>query len=175
MCSQNDIRERFVKKLALAFLASVFAATVFAIALSIVVSRFSQTVHASVRDDKQQLIDLEEKWNTLAQHKDADAVSDLMRDDYYYVGTEGEIGDKALLLKHMREGEAGEPRYKLYRVDQITPRLFGNIAVITGRWVGQGTDQDQSATKQERWTDVWVKDGGKWRCFVSQSTVIPGQ
>jgi ketosteroid isomerase-like protein len=152
-----------------------FAAIVIFIALGTVVIRFSPTAHASGSDDKQQLIDLEEKWNTLAQNKDANTVSDLMRDDYYYVGTEGEIGDKALLLKHMREGEPDEPRYKSYRVDQITPRLFGNIAVITGRWVGQGTDQDPSAMKQERWTDVWVKDAGKWRCFVSQSTVIPGK
>jgi hypothetical protein len=155
---------------------SVFglATIVFVIALGTVVTRFSPAAYASDRDDKQQLIDLEEKWNTLAQNKDG-TVSDLMRDDYYYVGTEGEIGDKALLLKHMREGEPDEPRYKSYRVDEITPRLFGNIAVITGRWIGQGTDQDPSATKQERWTDVWVKDAGKWRCLVSQSTVIPGK
>lgn len=164
-----------MKKSALAFLVSTFTGIVVVTALGSVANRFSPATQAAGRDDKQQLIGLEEKWNTLAQNKDADAVSDLMRDDYYYVGTEGEIGDKALLLKHMREGEPDEPRYKSYRVDQITPRLFGDIAVITGRWVGQGTDQDPSATKQERWTDVWVKDAGKWRCFVSQSTVIPGK
>jgi ketosteroid isomerase-like protein len=62
-----------------------------------------------------------------------------------------------------------------HRLDEITPRLFGNIAVITGRWTGQGTDKDPSAIKQERWTDVWVRDVGKWRCFVSQSTVVPGK
>ena len=164
-----------MKKSAFTFLVSVFGAMVFVIAFGAVVSRFLPVAHASGADDKQQLIALEEKWNTLAQNKDANAVSELMRDDYYYVGTEGEIGDKALLLKHMREGEPDEPRYKSYRVDQITPRLFGNIAVVTGRWVGQETEQDSSATKQERWTDVWVKDAGKWRCFVSQSTVIPGK
>ena len=155
---------------------ALFLATIgFGIALGTVVTRFSPTAYASGGDDKQQLIDLEQKWNTLAQNKDAATVSDLMRDDYYYVGTEGEIGDKALLLKHMREGEPDEPRYKSYRLDEITPRLFGNIAVITGRWTGQGTDKDPSAIKQERWTDVWVKDAGNWRCFVSQSTVVPGK
>jgi hypothetical protein len=131
-----------VKKSGFTFLVSAVAAIAFLIALGTVVIRFSPIAHASGPDDKQQLIALEEKWNTLAQNKNANAVSELMRDDYYYVGTEGQIGDKALLLKHMREGEPDEPRYKSYRVDQITPRLFGNIAVVTGRWVGEGTDQE---------------------------------
>ena len=165
-----------MKRSAFAFFVSAlgFASLVCAFVVAAVWTSYSPVAYASASSDEQQLIKLENEWNTLAEKKDAAAVSKLMADDYTFVGTEGQIGDKALLLKNMRQGEPGEPRYLSSRVDQIHIHLiFGKVAIVRGRWVGQRTKQNPSAIAEERWTDVWVKGADGWKCETSQSTVIP--
>ncbi len=119
-----------------------------------------------------QLIQLEERWNRASQRKDANTIAGMITSDYFYTGTEGEVGNGALLLKHAREGEADEPRYQSYKIDDVRVRIYGNTAVVTGRWTGSGTTQNKNAIAQERWTDVWIRHDDSWKCVCSQSTKI---
>jgi ketosteroid isomerase-like protein len=127
---------------------------------------------AGEEDAEKQIVSLEKKWTDLSQRKDVKAVEPLLADDYAFIGTEGDIGDKTLLLKHMREGEPDEPTYKVWKIDELRARVYGKTAVATGRWVGSDTGKDPNASLAERWTDVWVNEGGNWKCVASHSTTI---
>jgi hypothetical protein len=45
--------------------------------------------------------------------------------------------------------------------------------VVTGIWTGVGTDaKGVKVDASERWTDVFVLQGGRYTCVASQSTTI---
>lgn len=140
--------------------------------LLICLAAVAQPAARGSSDEANQLIQLEESWNQASQKKDADTIAGMLSNEYFYTGTEGEVGDAALLLKHAREGEADEPRYQSYKIDDIRVRIYGNTAVVTGRWTGSGTAQNKHAIVRERWTDVWVRQHNVWKCVCSHSTKI---
>jgi ketosteroid isomerase-like protein len=52
-------------------------------------------------------------------------------------------------------------------------KVHGDAAIVTGTWVGKGTDgAGKSINAKERWADTWVKSGGKWVCVASASAPI---
>ena len=51
--------------------------------------------------------------------------------------------------------------------------LNPTTAVVTGIWTGVGTDaKGVKVDTSERWTDVFVLEGGTWKSVASQSTTI---
>ena len=51
--------------------------------------------------------------------------------------------------------------------------INADTAIVTGVWTGLGTDgKGQKVDSSERWTDVFVNQGGKWKCVASHNTTI---
>jgi ketosteroid isomerase-like protein len=55
---------------------------------------------------------------------------------------------------------------------QVT--VFGDSAIATGLWVGNGTDEKgKPFDVRVRWTDTWIKmSDGKWQCVATQNTQV---
>src|SRR4029078_12990544 len=49
-------------------------------------------------------------------------------------------------------------------------RIYGNTAVVTGRFSGKGLLNGKPFTTDERFTSVWIKRDGRWQA-VSEHTV----
>ena len=54
----------------------------------------------------------------------------------------------------------------------LTPRIYGNAAVVTGVGEIKGTYKDQDITGRYRFTDTFVKKNGQWQCVATQTTKI---
>jgi hypothetical protein len=52
-------------------------------------------------------------------------------------------------------------------------RLFGDTAVVTGSDTETSTAEGKDTSGKYIWTDVFVKQGGKWKAVASQSTKAP--
>ena len=52
-------------------------------------------------------------------------------------------------------------------------RIFGNTAVVTGSDTEKSTENGKDTSGKYIWTDVFVKQNGKWRAVASQSTKVP--
>ena len=56
---------------------------------------------------------------------------------------------------------------------QLSSMIGTTAAVVTGVWTGAGTDpKGQTFDTSERWMDVFVNQGGQWKCVASQATTI---
>jgi hypothetical protein len=55
----------------------------------------------------------------------------------------------------------------------MTVRIFGNTAVVTGSDTEKSMENGKDTTGKYVWTDVFVKQNGKWRAVASQSTKLP--
>ncbi len=56
--------------------------------------------------------------------------------------------------------------------DEHEVRIYGNTAVVVGRWQARGTNAGRIFDYSARYVAVWVKLDGEWRMVSDQSTRI---
>lgn len=56
--------------------------------------------------------------------------------------------------------------------DEITVRVYGDTAVVTGRSTAKGKDQHGKLDEQRRWTRVLVRRDGRWQLVHFHGTPI---
>jgi ketosteroid isomerase-like protein len=93
----------------------------------------------------------------------------LLHPAYIIVQLGGTIEDKAQTLASFTTGD----RYwELAQSDEMTVRLFGDTAIVTGRWRGRGRNGAEQFDYQARFLSTWVRDAGEWRNIAYMATEI---
>jgi ketosteroid isomerase-like protein len=95
----------------------------------------------------------------------AAAVADAMTDDWVYVGPTGATPKADLIgwiaagqLAHHEMRTVGEPRVAAY----------GDTVIVTERVASRGAWQRVAYAADEWISDVYVRQGGRWLCALSQ-------
>ncbi len=93
-----------------------------------------------------------------------------------YVGTDpvGGVGDRATM---MAGAKAGDPKFEALDLDEMSVRMAGTeAAVVTGRATVKGKlKSGMDISGQYRFTDVWVRQEGRWQLMTWQATKIAQQ
>lgn len=101
--------------------------------------------------------------------KDRETINALLADDWAVTDPVGRVLTKAQV---MAELDSGERKLESGAIDDVNVRLFGNVAVVTGRTTATGSYQGNSVSVKLRFTDVFVKRSGRWNAVASQATLI---
>jgi ketosteroid isomerase-like protein len=118
---------------------------------------------------EQTLMDLERRWVAVSLKNDAVALGEILADSWSSVSAEGKVESRAQTLEDVKKSKFTRSEVSDMKVRMINP----NVAVVTGVWIGVGTSAaGQKVDTSERWTDVFVNEGGKWKCVASQSSTI---
>ncbi len=114
----------------------------------------------------QSLIQMEERWAQASKTGNADALAPLLSDDFIALDSDGSLRGKAEVLARVRKA-----KWTTNEINDLKVTMHGDSAVVTGSWVGKGTDgAGKAIDAKERWADTWVKTAnGKWQCVVSAS------
>jgi uncharacterized protein (TIGR02246 family) len=112
---------------------------------------------------------LEEKWNSAQVKGDLAAMESLLADTFVYTTIDGALRNKAEMIAEIKSGKL---KIQSAKVDDMKVTVYGDAAVITGRWQGKGIEEGKPFDETERWTDTWVRIKGQWRCVASQSTPL---
>jgi len=87
--------------------------------------------------------------------------------DYVVVYGDGSFHDRAGAL-----ADFAEPYFathiKSFPVDQVSIRRYGNLALISAE---NDYELKDGRTGTNRYTDIWVKQDGHWRCVAAHITV----
>jgi hypothetical protein len=51
-------------------------------------------------------------------------------------------------------------------------QIYGTVAVVTGEYQEKLKLAGKSVRDSGRFTDVWIQQGGEWKCVASQATLI---
>jgi len=93
-----------------------------------------------------------------------------------YIGTDpgGGVADRAMM---MADAKAGNPKFESLDLDDMSVRMAGkDTAVVTGRATIKGKlKSGMDIGGQYRFTDVWVKQDGRWKLMAWQGTKIAQQ
>jgi len=112
---------------------------------------------------------MEQDWAAATVKEGAAAVDKYEADDIMSVDPTGRVTDKTQDKKDLSSGDL-----KLTSIDlsDLRVHVYGNTAVVIGTSAVKGTFKGQDISGTYRYTDVWVKRGGKWQAVASQSTRV---
>jgi ketosteroid isomerase-like protein len=136
--------------------------SVLMLALALVVGQASDTATT------QQLERMEQTLAASWKDGDCDAWSAIIDPGWSVIHVDGSVLTKAQALEMCKSRLV---RFASLTIDEVSVRLFGDAAVVTGRTVADATAPTPALVKL-RFTDVFVRRGGKWLVVASQGTLL---
>jgi hypothetical protein len=115
----------------------------------------------------ERVLQAEREWLLTHLRLDVDALDRLVVPDYAQVEDRGRIVSKEQVLASLRSGERG---WEEAHSDKHDVRIYGNTAVVIGRWRARGVNAVQPFDYAARYVSVWVEHEGEWRMVSDQST-----
>jgi ketosteroid isomerase-like protein len=136
--------------------------------LSLGSASLSQAQQASGATEKA-ILALENQWMQSQKTNNPDLLAPLLADKFVDTTDDGKVRNKAASLANARATKYSSVEYQDMKVT-----VFGDTAIATGGFKGQGTDESgKPFNTHSRWTDTWVKmPDGKWQCVATHGSNI---
>jgi ketosteroid isomerase-like protein len=133
---------------------TVFALTIFAGSL---------LVFGQGSDEENAVLQAERDLATVYLNGDAGAIAWGVMEDYTLTNSTGKITTRA---NDLDEARKKDPKYEVFENHDMTVRIHGDTAVVTGRRHTKGTAGGKPFDSKFQFTDTFVKDAGRWRLFA---------
>jgi ketosteroid isomerase-like protein len=120
-------------------------------------------------DESTRVLSLENAWNQAEVKHDARALSMLLAETFEFTDDDGRFMNKSQWLAHIRDGV---DHYEQLGNSGMAVHLYGNVAVATGIYQDKIREKGKVVSRSGRFTDIWIKQNGEWKCVASQATLI---
>ncbi|MBZ5631342.1 MAG: nuclear transport factor 2 family protein [Acidobacteriia bacterium] len=121
---------------------------------------------------QEEVLRIEREFSQAIVKNDAEAVGRFLADDWIVIDPDGGIVDRARFLGVMKSGAL---THEMMESEDTRVRVYGNTAIVTALTKTKGKFNGQVFTTQERATDVFVKQDGRWQCALSHLTRLAGK
>src|SRR5262249_36611488 len=118
---------------------------------------------------EQEVRRLEQEYDKAWLQQDAAAFERLLADDVKQIDPEGKVLSKAEIVANAKSGNV---KFEVGQSDDVKVRVYGDTAVLNGRWTEKSTDKGKPFAGTLQMTIVWVKRNGKWQVVSDQVTPI---
>jgi hypothetical protein len=117
-----------------------------------------------------ELKQIENNWSDAQKTRNVEKLRDILSDQWVGLGWDGETSDKAKALEDLKS-----PGNSLENIEMgpMMVRVFGTTAIVTGSNIEKSTEHGKDSSGKYIWTDVFVREKGKWRAVASQSAKVP--
>jgi len=139
--------------------------------LALVLVQACASVQAPTSADKAaivaELTARSDRWDKAIVRKDRAAIADNMAEDFRQIDGDGDLENKASFV----EGVVS-PKLQIdpYTVEDFEVRLYGDVALLSGRTRMTGQYDGKPFTTNYRYIDVYVRKDGRWRIASVQIT-----
>jgi ketosteroid isomerase-like protein len=111
---------------------------------------------------------MELKWTESYKHRQVMILSTLLADDFVITIEDGSTYSKTGYISHSAEPGT---KVEVAEMSDLKVRMHGNTAIVTGAYHEQGESNGKRYEYHDRFTDVWMKAGGKWQVVASHYSV----
>jgi ketosteroid isomerase-like protein len=136
----------------------------------VVGQRTTKSKGAQAGGVEQQLKQMEDDWQKATRAKDTAALKRIIAEDWNATNEMGKILNRE---EYLSQTTANPDVIQSNENTDMQVRVYGNTAVVTGGLTEKGTRNGAAYTDTYRWTDVFVKRGGRWQAVVSQWMKVP--
>ena len=120
-------------------------------------------------DVARELAQIEQKIVKAWLEGDWKTIESILAPDWSVIDLTGRVLTKAQVLQELGSGER---KIESGSVDDLNVRIFGDIAIVTGRSVLSGAYQGKRVSVVQRFTDVFAKRNDRWQVVASQGTQV---
>ena len=130
------------------------------------------TAAASPADQRaeKELIRLETEWAASGPTGDNSFFERIAAEDYLIVDVDGSVRNKQQELAQFRQQVQTSQTVRDMKV-----RLYGDTAVVVGRFTISGTQAGKPNNLAGVFTDVWIHRNGRWKLVSNQNTSLPAE
>jgi uncharacterized protein (TIGR02246 family) len=132
-------------------------------------ARDASTALPPTQDTEAVLMKMERDSAAALTKKDFAAFASVFADDAVFTGPDGAVLTKAQLLADLKSGTLV---VESSQISDMKVRAFGEAAVVTYTTADKGKYKGQDISGRYRWTDTFVRRGGKWQIVAGQGTPI---
>jgi len=116
---------------------------------------------------EEELLKLEKEFARAIVKNEAEAIGQFVADDWVIIDADGGRIDKSRFLGAVKSGVL---IHEMMESDDVGVRIYGDTAVVSGLTRTKGKFMGRDFSTQERATDVFVMQNGRWQCVFSQLT-----
>ena len=116
---------------------------------------------------EEELLKLEKEFARAIVKNEAEAIGQFVADDWVIIDADGGRIDKSRFLGAVKSGVL---IHEMMESDDVGVRIYGDTAVVSGLTRTKGKFMGLDFSTQERATDVFVMQNGRWQCVFSQLT-----
>jgi ketosteroid isomerase-like protein len=129
---------------------------------------FSPVSHAQQKSEGDKVRELELKLTDAYKQRKVEVFAPLLDEDFVITFEDGSTYSKTGYLSYSATTSS---RVDFVEMPDLKVRINGNTAIVTGLYHERGEDKGEAYDYHDRFTDVWVKKGGKWLMVASHYAV----
>jgi len=115
-----------------------------------------------------QLEQIEHKWAESEVKADPAMIAPYLDDTMVQTNPDGSVSTRKEVLDGIGKGD---PTLKAVDLAEMKTQSYGDAAVIMGRYTEKREVKGKYVMTAGRFTDTYVKRGGKWKCVASHDSV----
>jgi len=119
--------------------------------------------------NEQTLKDLENRWVNALVKGDVATFDSILADGYVETDESGSVNDKQSGIDAVKSADV---KFTSIKLDDVKVHQFGDTAVVTGAATQHGTYKGKPLPQKIRFTDTFVKQGGKWKAVASHLSAV---
>jgi ketosteroid isomerase-like protein len=121
-------------------------------------------------DTEKQVATLAKQFREAMVKGDTQSLDSIQADDWIGINPSGDVADKAKNLKNFKDGTVDFE--SIDDLSEVKVRVYGDAAVMTSRYHVKVKYKGEKMDNHIRVTEVYAKQGGKWRSVSRQGTRI---
>jgi len=138
------------------FICAIFVMTLFCVAGAAQNARRAKLV--------EYLTQLKREWGKIYVSRDRAALEKMLAREYGVTGDDGVKTSREELLANF---ERGETIYESTSYDDVSVKIYGSVAIISGRGTVKGRRKNVPFHTQYFSTNVFVKRDGRWQAVAT--------
>ncbi len=158
----NDIENMIPRRLRLAILA-------LALATGTVLARSHGLTAVDATPAVETIKRLDQEFNAAVKARDTATVDRVLLSDFLLITSAARIRTKDDILKEIVSPEL---TMEINRSTDVTVRVYGDTAVLTGSLHQKGMQKGQPFDARMRYTDTWVRVDGAWRQLSGHASKV---
>ena len=123
--------------------------------------------YASAQNAEQEVRKLERAWLDAYEQHDVKAMDAIVADDFTITFPDGSMQTKPQIMNMIKAPRnPNNPPMKFYTED-VQARVYGETVILIGLVVTEYVRDGKTMKEQSRYTDTYVKRGGRWQVVAS--------
>ena len=128
----------------------------------------AQQSSAQQSSDAAEVRSLELKLLDCYKLRQVEVFATVLDEDFVITFEDGSTYSKTGYLSY---SASSSTHVEVAEIAEMKVRMHGDTAVVTGIYREKGMDSQRAYDYHDRFTDVWMKRGGKWRLVAAHYSV----